>query len=154
MRRLFGGLGARGASGEKPKKPIRANLGEESSFYYDEKLKSWVDRNDKSGAAGGGGGDGDASSLPPPPTSAPPTPAMPIRPSSTAASSTNGGDGDGSTAPGSNPLSRSNSLSHVRNRYVDVFAGAASTAVSSGASTPGMTPAWTCLLYTSDAADE
>mmetsp|Transcript_13616 Transcript_13616/g.55126 ORF Transcript_13616/g.55126 Transcript_13616/m.55126 type:complete len:580 (-) Transcript_13616:471-2210(-) len=142
MRRLFGGLGARGASGEKPKKPIRANLGDESSFYYDEKLKSWVDRNDKSGAAGGGGGDGDASSLPPPPTSAPPTPAMPIRPSSTAASSTNGGDGDGSAAPGSNPLSRSNSLSHVRNRYVDVFAGAASTAVSSGASTPGMTPAF------------
>ena len=54
MRRLFGGLGARRASGEKPKKPIRANLGDESSFYYDEKLKSWVDRNDKSGAAGGG----------------------------------------------------------------------------------------------------
>ena len=143
MRRLFGGLGARGASGEKPKKPIRANLGDESSFYYDEKLKSWVDRNDKSGAAGGGGGGGDASSLPPPPTSAPPAPAMPTAPpSSTAASSTNGGDGDGSTAPGSNPLSRSNSLSHVRNRYVDVFAGAAaSAAVSSGASTPGMTPA-------------
>ena len=65
--------GARGASGEKPKKPIRANLGDESSFYYDEKLKSWVDRKDKRAGAGGSDGADASGALPPPPTSAPPT---------------------------------------------------------------------------------
>ena len=114
MRRLFGGLGARGASGEKPKKPIRANLGDESSFYYDEKLKSWVDRNDKSGAAE----EEEATATPRASRRRPrprrPRPRCPSccppprRPPRTAATAT------GSTAPGSNPLSRSNSLSRAQ----------------------------------------
>ena len=137
MRRLFGGLGARGgASGEKPKKPIRANLGDESSFYYDEKLKSWVDRKDKRAGAGGSDGADASGALPPPPTSAPPTPAMTIPPSGPS-NAHPGPSGDGSSNDASNPsnpLSRSNSLSHVRNRYVDVFAGGP----NSGTSTPGM----------------
>jgi COPII coat assembly protein SEC16 len=138
MRRLFGGLGARGgASGEKPKKPIRANLGDESSFYYDEKLKSWVDRKDKRAGAGGSDGADASGALPPPPTSAPPTPAMTIPPSGPSNAHPGGPSGDGSSNDASNPsnpLSRSNSLSHVRNRYVDVFAGGP----NSGTSTPGM----------------
>ncbi len=41
MRKL---LGRKHTDGDKAKKSTRANLGDESSFYYDEKLKSWVDK--------------------------------------------------------------------------------------------------------------
>lgn len=40
--RWFGWLG-KGKSDDKPK-PIKAKLGEENSFYYDEKLKRWINK--------------------------------------------------------------------------------------------------------------
>jgi len=131
MRKLLGIKNA-AAAGEKAKKATRANLGDESSFYYDEKLKAWVDKKGGSDAQASG----DDGGLPPPPTGpplgAPPTAPVPI---ASARSGAGAGDADAPSGPssvnstagtaGSNPMSRSSSMSHVRNRYVDVFANAA-----------------------------
>ena len=80
MRKLLGIKNA-AAAGEKAKKATRANLGDESSFYYDEKLKAWVDKKGGSDAQASG----DDGGLPPPPTGptgpplgAPPTAPVPI----------------------------------------------------------------------------
>ena len=132
MRKLLGIKNA-AAAGEKTKKATRANLGDESSFYYDEKLKAWVDKKGGSDAQASGPDDG---GLPPPPTGppmgAPPTAPVPI---ASARAGAGAGDADAPSGPssvnstagtaGSNPVSRSSSMSHVRNRYVDVFANAA-----------------------------
>ena len=129
MRKL---LGRKTTDGDKAKKATRANLGDESSFYYDEKLKAWVD---KKGGSGDGGSTGDDGGLPPPPT-APPIGAPPTS-QQTGQNASSQGYGDGGDGPGSqppsgpgsqqsaNPLSRSSSMSHVRNRYVDVFGNTA-----------------------------
>jgi hypothetical protein len=131
MRKLLGIKNA-AAAGEKAKKATRANLGDDSSFYYDEKLKAWVDKKGGSDAQASG----DDGGLPPPPTGpplgAPPTAPVPI---ASARSGAGAGDADAPSGPssvnstagtaGSNPMSRSSSMSHVRNRYVDVFANAA-----------------------------
>ena len=57
MRKLLGIKNA-AAAGEKTKKATRANLGDESSFYYDEKLKAWVDKKGGSDAQASGPDDG------------------------------------------------------------------------------------------------
>ena len=64
MRKLLGIKNA-AAAGEKTKKATRANLGDESSFYYDEKLKAWVDKKGGSDAQASGPDDGGLP-LPPP----------------------------------------------------------------------------------------
>lgn len=51
----------RGRKEEDSKKPIRANLGEENSFYYDPELKKWVNKKDPDSATAS------ARSTPPPP---------------------------------------------------------------------------------------
>lgn len=48
-----------------PNAPIRAKLGEESSFYYDKELKKWVNKK------GGGEGQAAAAATPPPPKGPP-----------------------------------------------------------------------------------
>ncbi|KAI9091300.1 Sec23-binding domain of Sec16-domain-containing protein [Phlyctochytrium arcticum] len=65
----FGSLfGARGKAGEEKQAkdvgniPTKANLGEKSAFFYDEKLKKWVNKK-------GGAQEDEAKSLPPPPMS-------------------------------------------------------------------------------------
>lgn len=58
----------RGGKKEQPNAPIRAKLGEKSSFYYDENLKRWVNKKDPSSATPA------AQATPPPPrSSAPPS---------------------------------------------------------------------------------
>ena len=145
MRKLLGIKNA-AAAGEKAKKATRANLGDDSSFYYDEKLKAWVDKKGGSDARSSG----DDGGLPPPPTGppmgAPPTAPVPI---ASARAGVGAGDADAPSGPssvnstagtaGSNPMSRSSSMSHVRNRYVDVFANAAGDADAPGESSSSNT---------------
>ena len=150
MRKL---LGRKHTDGDKAKKSTRANLGDESSFYYDEKLKSWVDKKDKSGTAGSEvGSSDDGSGLPPPPTG-PPIGAPPTSSLVSARDARAGGVGTGDTgdaeptnerggssvsnAPPPRPLSRSSSASHVRARYVDVFGNAAPDSGSTRAGQEG-----------------
>jgi hypothetical protein len=54
------------ADGSEPKKPIKAKLGEESSFYYDPDLKRWVNKK------AGKDGTPEAQSATPPPPKGPP----------------------------------------------------------------------------------
>jgi hypothetical protein len=61
-----------GADGQQQQGPIRAKLGEENSFYYDENLKKWV--NKKAGAE---------AATPTPATAPPPRAGPPSRPAST-----------------------------------------------------------------------
>ena len=69
MKKVLAAMGmAPGADGKGPKKTIRANLGDDNSFYYDETLKTWVDRNGSSDAIAS-----DAAARGPPPTSMPPS---------------------------------------------------------------------------------
>ena len=96
MRKLLGIKNA-AAAGEKTKKATRANLGDESSFYYDEKLKAWVDKKGGSDAQASGPDDG---GLPPPPTGppmgAPPTAPVPI---ASARAGACAGDADAPSGP-------------------------------------------------------
>jgi hypothetical protein len=62
-----------GADGQQQQGPIRAKLGEENSFYYDENLKKWI--NKKGGA--------DAAAAASAPTPPPPRAGPPSRPAST-----------------------------------------------------------------------
>jgi hypothetical protein len=53
------------------KKPVKAHLGEQSSFYFDPELKKWVNKADKSGTST------TPSATPPPPKSTTPRPMTP-----------------------------------------------------------------------------
>ncbi|OJJ43842.1 hypothetical protein ASPZODRAFT_145778 [Penicilliopsis zonata CBS 506.65] len=77
--------------------PIRAKLGEESSFYYDNELKKWVNKKDPNSAT--------------PTAATPPPPRAPSRTAS--ASSAPPLNGPPPPAPGSNPNSRPSSAAGV-----------------------------------------
>ncbi|GME97844.1 unnamed protein product [Ambrosiozyma monospora] len=87
-------------------KPIKAKLGEESSFHYDEKLKRWVNSNASE--------EDQASSAPPPPpmkkkpTTSMTTPSSPLMPGSAAGPPRAGGpSGPPSRAPSAPPTMKS-----------------------------------------------
>ncbi|OJJ81854.1 COPII coat assembly protein SEC16 [Aspergillus glaucus CBS 516.65] len=88
----FGG-GSKKEESTNPNKPIRAKLGEQSSFYYDTELKKWVNKKDPNSAtpsaatpppprAGPASRTGSTASLPP--TATPPMASAASRPSSSA----------------------------------------------------------------------
>jgi hypothetical protein len=69
---LSGWFKKEGAEGQQQQGPIRAKLGEENSFYYDENLKKWVNKKAGTDAA-----------TPTPATAPPPRAGPPSRPAST-----------------------------------------------------------------------
>ncbi|CZS92992.1 related to SEC16 Multidomain vesicle coat protein [Rhynchosporium agropyri] len=75
-----------------PNKPIRAKLGEASSFYYDPDLKRWVNKK-------GGAEDNQAKSATPPPPRAPGPPRTASAPLGTAMGPPSGGVGPPTSAP-------------------------------------------------------
>ena len=128
---IFGGkksedLGGSGGSSSKndsgaPGAPIKAKLGEQSSFYYDKELKRWVNPNAGPDAASaatptpppprGGPPPSRAvsgSGVPPPPRSAAPTPPVPPLPAGTPPVNITGPPSAPFSNP-SNPASRSES---------------------------------------------
>ncbi|KAK4550840.1 hypothetical protein LTR36_000420 [Oleoguttula mirabilis] len=112
-----GGKKDLGAGGEhqNPNKPIRAKLGDDNSFYYDENLKKWVNKKAGPEAAGT-----PAAATPPPPRGPPsrvtsgmsgPPSGPPSRVSSGAGMANYAGSrpptsGSGAMPPGSGPPSR------------------------------------------------
>ncbi|KAG0200432.1 vesicle coat component [Mortierella sp. GBA30] len=113
---LFGG-----DKRELTPKPVKANLGEESSFYFDTEQKRWVNKK------GGSESSTVATALPPPPTSSTSTPAPTTgtgagsSPVNRGPPSSGGPTPPAGAPPGPRPGAGPTARRGARSRYVDVL---------------------------------